>query len=216
MVETIFTKKWERVNCDSASSERDILQAQGFKVSLNQALKSEKQKRTSQSLDRWLPPLEGLSKLKFGWMSKGNPVPGDYEFIIRDHWGAMGESGYVFLGLETNNTTKIEGLLQDLESVRKNNSMSLLVEGDSQILINMEKKLQSGTKSVKVVGSWQLEGHLELQVNLLMNGLAARFSHIRRNGNKFTDRLENLCFDTCRTLREVDWDMILDLMEQDK
>ena len=87
-------------------------------------------------------------------MSKGNPVPGDYEFIIRDHWGAMGEYGYVFLGLETNNTTKIEGLLQDLESVRKNNSMSLLVEGDSQILINMEKKLQSGTKSVKVVGSW--------------------------------------------------------------
>ena len=49
-----------------------------------------------------------------------------------------------------------------------------------------------------------------------MNGLAARFSHVRRNEKKFADRLENLHFDTCRTLREAYWDRIPDLMEQDK
>ena len=215
MTKMILTKKWERVDCDSTGSERRILQAWGIKVSLNEALKREKQQRTSQSLDRWLPPLEDLSKLNFHGFSKDNPVPTDYEFIIRDQWGAMRESGYVFLLLKNNNTVEIEGLLQGLGWVLENNSLSVLVEGDSQILINMEKKLQSGTKSVKAVGSWRLEGCLEIPGNLLMNGLAARFSHVRRNGNKFAGRFENLCFDACRTLREVDWDMIPNLMEED-
>ena len=107
MTKMILTKKWERVDCDSTGSERHILQARGIKVSINEALKREKQQRTSQSLDRWLPPPESLSKLNFDEASKGNPGPTGYGFITRDQWGAMRGFGYDFLGCETNNTTKI-------------------------------------------------------------------------------------------------------------
>ena len=49
-----------------------------------------------------------------------------------------------------------------------------------------------------------------------MNGLATNFSHVKLQGNKVAFKLENLVSDTHRTIRAVDWDMILDLMEQDR
>ena len=76
--------------------------------------------------------------MNFDGAFKGNPGLMGYGFLIRDQWGAMKGFGYGFLGRETNNTAEFEGLLQGLVWAMANFSMLMVVEGDLQLLINME------------------------------------------------------------------------------
>ena len=69
---------------------------------------------------------------------------------------------YGFLGWDTKKMVKVKGLLQGLEWVTTYNCLLVLVEGDSQLLINLAIKLQSGTQRAKVAGLRSLEGKLEL------------------------------------------------------
>ena len=51
---------------------------------------------------------------------------------------------------------------------------------------------------------------VKILCNILINGLSIQLSHVRRVGNKVVDNLANLGVNTCRTVREKDWDMIPD------
>ena len=61
--------------------------------------------------------------------------------------------GYGFISWEEKNTVKFKCLLQGVEWVAANNWLSMLVEGDSQLIINLATKLQNGTQSAKVACS---------------------------------------------------------------
>ena len=95
--------------------------------------------------DRWIPSPLGFLKLNFDDASKENPDNARYEFIVHDPRVDMRGFGYGSLGKDTNNAAEIEGLLQGLVWETVNFRMLIIVEGDSQLLINMAAKLQCGT-----------------------------------------------------------------------
>ena len=68
----------------------------------------------------------------------------------------------------------------------------LIMEGDSQIIINMSSKLMQGSPVHKISSSWRLANRLELLKNWLTNHPAISFKHIRREGNKLADFIANL------------------------
>lgn len=70
--------------------------------------------------------------------------------------------------------------------------MPLIVEGDSQIIINMALKLQQGSAAQKVSRSWRMATRLESLQTWLQNNKSTSFKHIRREGNKAADFLANL------------------------
>ena len=69
--------------------------------------------------------------------------------------------GFSFIGWETNYVTKIEGILQVIVMLKENGWMPIIIEGDSQVVIQMTIKLQNDTHSAKVAQSLHLEGRVE-------------------------------------------------------
>lgn len=74
----------------------------------------------------------------------------------------------------------------------------LIVEGDSQIIINMASNLMQGSPVYKVSSIWRMATRLELLKQWLTNHQAISFKHIRREGNKLADFLANLGVDSGR------------------
>jgi len=104
------------------------------------------------------------------------------------------------IGWDTNNSVELEGLWQGLLPAQIHDFFPLIVEGDSQILINMVNKILQGTPSYKVGSSWRLEKRLELIENWLSTHSDINFKHSHKNGNKVADLLANIGVDSGRTL----------------
>lgn len=68
----------------------------------------------------------------------------------------------------------------------------LLIEGDSQILINMVNQILQGTPSYKLVSIWRLVERLEPIKQWLSTDREVTVKHIFRDGNKVADFLANI------------------------
>ena len=99
-------------------------------------------KRTGVSADTWTPPPSGFFKLNFDGDSKGNLGPSEYGCIIKDHMRNMQGFKCGFIGKETNNAAEVEGLLQGIQMAKEYNWTPLIVEVDSQMVIQMETKIR--------------------------------------------------------------------------
>lgn len=75
---------------------------------------------------------------------------------------------------------------------QNNRFFPLIIEGDSQILINMINSILQGTSAHKVGSSWRLAERLEQIEQWLLTHHAATISHTRQNGNKAIDLLANI------------------------
>lgn len=104
--------------------------------------------------------------------------------VIKDHEGKPLQIYYGNIGWDTNNSAELEGLWQGLILSRQNNFSPLEVEGDSQILINIDKHLLNGSHAKKIAMSWRLEERLEALEQELSNNKAITFNYTRREGNK--------------------------------
>eukprot|EP00253_Pinus_taeda_P028233 PITA_28233 len=82
------------------------------------------------------------------------------------------------------------GIIRDSEG--NLNLQPIIVEGDSQILINLATRLQKGSNTRKIVPSWRLEARLNALAKQLSNFSAISFSHTKREGNKVADLLANI------------------------
>lgn len=103
-----------------------------------------------------------MYQLNFDGASKGNPGKTGYGGVFRDHFGSphliyLGSKGW-----DTNNSAELEGLWQDLTLAQDNRFFPLIIEGDSQIIINMATKLMQGTPTRKISNSWRMAHRLEL------------------------------------------------------
>ena len=65
------------------------------------------------------------------------------------------------MGIESNNAVEVEGLMQGFQMTKENNWNPLIVEGDSQVIIQMVTNIHQGNSSANVDKSWQLKGRLE-------------------------------------------------------
>ena len=95
------------------------------------------QKMTSPS--RWIPLPPGNYKINFDEASKWNPGRVGYGGIFTTSLGQVYLLYFVCLRWDTNKSTELEGLLQGLILAREHHLFPLIIEGDSQILINMAK-----------------------------------------------------------------------------
>lgn len=133
-----------------------------------------------------------MIQLNFDGASKGNLGRVGYGGIFRDHKGKPLLIFIGSIGLDTNNSTELEGLWQGLLLAQHHGLFPLVIEGDSQILINMAKQILQGTPAHKVVSSWRLVERLELIEQWITTNREITFKHIRTEGNKVDDLLANL------------------------
>ena len=94
----------------------------------------------------------------------------------------------------------MEGLWQGLNLTHLYNLSPIIVEGDSQILINIANQLLHGTRSEKVATSWRMASRLYNLSRWLDNNQAISFVHTKREGNKIVDLLANLGVDSTDSL----------------
>eukprot|EP00253_Pinus_taeda_P035953 PITA_35953 len=158
--ETLMLRKWSQEDLPSQANEENILN--NWHLVLPQALqKNEGAKSSSINNSKWKAPPKNHYKLNFDGASKGNLGTAGFGGIIRNHEGSHMQIYFGNIGWDTNNSAKMEGLWQGLTLAWNLNLQPLVVEGDSQILIHMAKRLQNGSQASKIATSWRLEARLK-------------------------------------------------------
>lgn len=95
------------------------------------------------------------------------------------------------IGTSTNNARKLSTLLTDLTIARHQGWNSLIMEGDSMIIIHTTQHLLCGSNIQKLSKNWRLNRLMEHLLDLLLAFSIIQTSHVRRKANKFLDYLEN-------------------------
>jgi ribonuclease HI len=95
------------------------------------------------------------------------------------------------LGETTNNVAELIGLMQGLQQALALTSHNIILEEDSQIIIQLITKILHGGHPHKISPSWRLAGLLEDFQNLLRHNISVIPSHIKRKANTVVDLLTN-------------------------
>ena len=93
--------------------------------------------------------------------------------------------------MESNNAVELVGMLQGIIIAQNQGSFPLIVEGESDLILNMASKLQNGSNSCKVSFSWRLDHDLQQLADLLSEPMEITFQNIRREANSLLDKLAN-------------------------
>lgn len=150
--------------------------------------------------NKWIPP-QNVFQLNFDGASKGNPGKARFGGIFRDHKGVTLLTFLGSKGWDSNNSVELEGLWQGPLLAQSHGFFPLIIEGDSQILINMVNKIMQGTPSNKIGNSWRLAERLELVEDWLKAHRVVNFKHICWEGNKVVDLLANIGVESNTTLK---------------
>jgi ribonuclease HI len=137
----------------------------------------------NRTIKRILPMCEFV--MKFDGCSKGNPGHSGAGAVIycnnTEIWG-----GHKYIGhFKTNNEAEYSGLILGLQKANELNIDTLLVCGDSQIVINQMRK-EYKVKSVKLLDLHREADELSKTFTNIM------FEHIYRGENTRADHLSNL------------------------
>jgi ribonuclease HI len=101
-------------------------------------------------------------------------------------------SPWASLGHTTNNVAELWGLTRGLQLAIEHNFTKLIVEGDSQIILNLFRKILNGTDPERISPCWRLSHGLRTIVNLIRPNQAFIPSHVRRKVNQIADELANI------------------------
>jgi len=110
----------------------------------------------------------------------------------------------------TNNEAELWALHQGLQIVVRNGYMNLEIEGDSQITVEMLRKLRDGRSWQHVTKSWRTSGIIQDIGNLLNRIEYKIINHVRRTGNKAADLLANWGSEKADRRLDVSWSAIDD------
>ena len=109
-----------------------------------------------------------------------------------------------YLGETTNNVAELTGLLQGLQQAIALASHQIILEGDSQIVIQLITKILHGRNPQKISPSWCLAGFLEDFKSLLGHNISVIPSHVKREANGVVDYLANEGVQ--RETKQIIWD----------
>jgi ribonuclease HI len=102
---------------------------------------------------------------------KGNPGPTGAGGVFRDHKGDVILVYASKLGLSTNNSVELAGLLRGMVIAQTYRFSTLEVEGDSQLIIRALQKILNGVMADKVSQHWRMS-HGLIELGRLVNSLA--------------------------------------------
>jgi ribonuclease HI len=112
--------------------------------------------------------------------------------VFRNHYGHILEIAAGSLGHSTNNVAELWGLIKGLQLAIKSNYTKVIVEGDSQVIISLLRRILNGARSDSISPSWRLSHGLQIIENLLNPNLVIIPTHIRRKANQVADELANV------------------------
>jgi len=140
----------------------------------------------------WSPPPQDFVKINFDGASKGNPGAAGYAVVFRNHHGHILDLMAGSLGHSTNNVAELWGLIKGLQQAIKSNYTKVIVEGDSQVIVSLLKRILSGAKPDSISPSWRLSHGLQTIASLLNPNLVIIPTHVRTKANQVADELANL------------------------
>jgi ribonuclease HI len=109
------------------------------------------------------------------------------------------------LGVNTNNTAKLHALEEGFRISSTQGISKIIMEGDSQVIINFLNHMQYISPISKISNSWRMESILkEIQQTLHLISVIIH-SHIYHSTNKMTDWLENETLETSKDEWDGPW-----------
>jgi hypothetical protein len=108
------------------------------------------------------------------------------------------------MGYDTNNSTKIWGLIKGIQMDLDHNLTHLIIEEDSRVIIELAAKVINGKDSKNITLSWCLLGPLNSLKDILRPSLTLTTSHIRRRENKVADILSNAGVESSQHVTFID------------
>jgi len=94
-------------------------------------------------------------------------------------------------GEMTNNEAELWTVHQGLRITIRNGYRNLEIEGDSQIVIDMLRKLSNGKNWEQISTSWRTIGIVQELADLIRRIDYKIFNHVKRKGNQAADFLAN-------------------------
>jgi ribonuclease HI len=192
--ETILSKDWAQEDTQCKIEEERILE--GWNLRGCMQTQGKVIRKTNSSPSVWSPPPSGFIKLNFDGASRGNPGPAGFGAVLRDHAGQIIHLAAGFLGENSNNVAELTSLLRGLQIAVQHQLHWLIIEGDSQVIIQLVSKILHGMPPGRISPSWRLSGLLEDFGEFIHPHLTLIPSHIRREANKVADHLANTGIDS--------------------
>jgi len=124
-------------------------------------------KKTSADKSSWQPPSHGFLKFNIDEASKGNLGEAGYGGVLRDEEGSIQIIFHSYLGKETNNMAELMAMEFCLEILLKHKIHNVIIKADSELVINLVKRINDGTTLEKILEHWQLlQVYQRIQVHL--------------------------------------------------
>eukprot|EP00253_Pinus_taeda_P015440 PITA_15440 len=190
--ESILAENWADEDWKTTEAETDILKKLNIEQGMSYHQKSKlNHQLENQSREAYRKPPEGFIKLNFDGAAKGNPGPASLGGIFRNGEGVTEWIYAEHGGTMTNNEAEFMAVYQGLKIARINGYRKLEIEGDSTLVINSIRKLIQGKNWEKVVKSWR-SASIVRDIEEMLTRIDFKItSHVRREGNKPADCLEN-------------------------
>ena len=141
--------------------------------------------KKSEARDRykWTPPPKGWFKLNFDGAARGNLGAARIGCIINDDTGNWVAKKAMTITPTSNNLVELEALDKGLHLCHDLGLTKVIIEGDSQIILNVIRK--------RVTPNWVLNSKLSEVLDLLDRFVDIQICHIFREGNQKADYLAN-------------------------
>ena len=133
---------------------------------------------------KWIPPPKGWAKLNFGGAARGNSGKVGIGIIINNDKGEWIAKKAFSIFPTSNNLVELKALEEGLKICSDLGLSKIVIEGDSQIILNAIRK--------KTTPNWVLNSRLEWIILLLDHFEDIKIEHIYREGNGKADSLANL------------------------
>ena len=150
---------------------------------LNPPLLYKRKNKEARMNCKWEPLPYGWVKLNFDRAARGNLGIASIRCIINNasgHWVAKKEMS---IKPTSNNLAELEALFHGLQLCLRLNLPNVIIEGDSQIVLNAIRKCSTP--------NWVLNSQLEEVLVVLDRLEEYRICHIYREGNLIADNLAN-------------------------
>ena len=159
--EMLGLKRWESFDLQAGLEETRILRNWEIASILEYIGHRGEENKIGIHPDTWDTPLENMYKLNFDGASKGNPGPTGFGGAIRNSEGNLVGLYWGYMGMNSNNVAELRGLLEGLTMATQKGWLPIILEGDSQVILQMATKLLHGRPVSKVADNWKMTHSLE-------------------------------------------------------